>query len=242
MITTQPTKSAQPKLHAYIAQHSRYSRRKAEELIREGRVRVNGLPATIGQRVSPESDQVTIDDRALTTSQHTWTILINKPTGYVSTTSDELGRRTVIDFLRHHWREGAFPERLYPVGRLDQDSDGLMILTNDGVLTQQMTHPTFEVPKTYSVVVEGAPTERAVAHLEKGVKLKEGYTAPATVELIKLGTESTLLITIHEGRKHQVKRMCERVGYPVLKLTRVQFGTHRLEDLAGKPYKVLTKS
>jgi 23S rRNA pseudouridine2605 synthase len=234
-----------PKLHAFLAQAGVASRRKAETFIQEGRVKVNRQLATIGQRINPNTDRITVDGKAVIATQTTRTFLLNKPTGIISTTSDELGRATVISYAiqelqRQHLETGNLP-RLYPVGRLDLDSDGLLLITNDGELAQRFTHPSYEVQKTYRVVVSGQPTEKALSHLQRGVKLDEGYTAPARVEFIQSDSETTTLeISIHEGRFHQVKRMCERVGYPVLHLTRIALGPFSLADLRGQRIRELS--
>lgn len=227
-----------PKLHAFLAHAGVASRRKAEEMIQEGRVKINGHIATIGQRVNPSVDKVELDGKPISQTETIVLYLINKPVGVISTTSDELGRQTVIDFLQKEIGSKNKLPRLYPVGRLDQDSEGLMLLTNDGELAQKMSHPSFETEKTYHVTVEGHPTEKALNHLEHGVLLKEGMTSPATVEVLQSQNNTTkLAITIHEGRYHQVKRMLLRVGYEVIKLVRVQMGPYRLEDLEGKKWK-----
>lgn len=237
-----------PKIHAALAQAGFASRRKAEALIVNGKVTVNDQPAHIGQRVNPAQDIVKVEGKVIPLqAAKPYLILINKPTGIVSTTHDELDRPTVLDFLYQEVAKDN-PElahelqtvRLYPVGRLDLDSDGLMLITNDGSLAQKLTHPSFESLKTYEVVVAGRPTFKALNHLERGVRLKEGYTAPAEVNVIQTGNEeSTLEITIHEGRHQQVRRMCERVGYPVLRLTRTKMGPYSLDDLDGQSYKKL---
>jgi 23S rRNA pseudouridine2605 synthase len=227
-----------PKLQKYLAHLGVASRRKVEEMITEGKIQVNGQLATIGQRVDPAKDSVTVEGKKISpgaSNQARITFLIYKPAGIVSSTSDELGRKTVVDFLQQNLPAGTTLPRLYPVGRLDLDSEGLMILTNDGALTNEMTHPSFEKEKTYQVTIDGKPTEKALQHLEKGVRLKEGYTAPAQVEVLKQqGNQTTLEITIHEGRYHQVKRMMLRVGYEVTKLIRVRMGEYSLDDLAGQ--------
>jgi 23S rRNA pseudouridine2605 synthase len=237
-----------PKLHAALAQAGFASRRKAEMLIVEGKVTVNDQPAHIGQRVHLDTDTVKVLGKVIPLQTATrYLLLLNKPTGIVSTTSDELGRQTVLDYLDKEVSR-TNPElaktlkklRLYPVGRLDLESDGLMIITNDGALTQKYTHPSFESFKTYEVVVAGKPSFRALNHLERGVRLKEGFTAPAEVNVIHSGIEqSTIEITIHEGRHQQVRRMCERVGYPVLHLTRTKMGEYSLDDLDGQTYKLV---
>ncbi len=228
------------KLQTFLAHAGIASRRKAEELIAQGLVQVNGKIATIGLRIDPTSDKITYKGRVIKSAQPHITYLIHKPVGIVSTTQDELGRQTVIDFLKKQLGPKVKLPRLYPVGRLDLDSNGLMILTNDGNLAQRMTHPSFEEEKTYRIRVEGEPSDKAIAHLERGVLLKEGMTSPAKIEVISLeGEESILEITIHEGRYHQVKRMMLRVGYPVIQLTRVRMGKYSLDDLKGKKYQLI---
>lgn len=226
-----------PKLQTFLAHAGVASRRKSEALISEGKVTVNGKTAKIGERVDPVKDDVRVEDKPIKKIQDHMLFLVNKPMGMISTTEDELGRKTVIDFLRQQLPKDTKLPRLYPVGRLDQDSEGLMLLTNDGELAQKMTHPSFETEKTYHITVEGHPSEKALAHLQRGVLLREGMTAPAEVEVLDMLQDETVLsITIHEGRYHQVKRMMLRVGYPVIKLTRVRMGEYSLEDLQGAKF------
>ena len=187
---------------------------------------MNGEIAHIGQRVEPLSDRIQVEGKELTTSEQLRYFLVNKPVGYISTTADELNRKTVLDLLPR------IPERLYPVGRLDKDSEGLMLLTNDGTLAQFLTHPKSQVPKTYHVLVSGTPSGRALMHLRRGVKLKEGYTQPAEVEVLTTEQGNTWLeITITEGRNREVRRILERVGYETLELIRLQIGPFDLEML-----------
>jgi pseudouridine synthase len=223
------------KIHAYIAHQGIASRRKAEELVQLGKVRVNGEKAIIGQRIDPQTDKVTVEGNVISKkANQPIYLLINKPAGYVSTTSDELGRKNVLDLVPANLKQNT---RLYPVGRLDLDSEGLMLLTNDGDLAFHLTHPKFEVKKTYHVLVAGTPTELAINHLRKGVKLREGFTSPADVEELSTEGDNTWLsITIHEGRYHQVKRMLERVGYDTLRLIRVSMGQFNLDQLQGQKY------
>lgn len=217
------------KLHAYIAQLGYCSRRKAETLIEESRVKVNGQLAHLGQRVTPNQDTVEIDDQPLQSSPSEFVYyLINKPRGVVSTTSDELGRRTVLDLIPN------LPTRVFIVGRLDKESEGLMLLTNDGDLAYRLTHPKFEVPKTYQVLVQGRPSLLALDHLRRGVKLKDGYTKPATVQILDTTDTGTWLeITISEGRYQQIRRMCLRIGYEVDRLIRVKLATYELDQVVA---------
>lgn len=225
------------KLQAFLAHHGVASRRKAEEMIREGRVSINGVTAQIGQRVTGE-EKIAVDGKELATQEETKRyFLINKPPGVVSTTSDELGRPTVLSLIPE------IKERVYPVGRLDVDSEGLMLLTNDGELANKLTHPRYGYKKTYRVTVEGIPTEKAIDHLERGVRLKEGYTNTATVQNIQeKGNVTTFEITISQGWNQQVRRMCERVGYPVVRLIRIAFGPFILDSLRDKRFIEMTES
>ena len=225
------------KLHAFLAHQGVGSRRKVEAMIGEGRVSVDGTTATVGQRVTGD-EKITVDGRSVSSGPvQLRYFLINKPTGVVSTTSDELGRHTVLSLLPE------MKERVYPVGRLDVDSEGLMLLTNDGELANKMTHPRFGYEKRYRVTVEGIPSEKAIDHLERGVRLKEGYTNPATVEnLQEKGDLSTFEIAITQGWNQQVRRMCERVGYPVVRLVRIAFGPFILDSLREKRFIELTQA
>ena len=195
------------------------SRRAAEELIRAGRVRVNGqVVSQLGTRVS-EGDRLEVDGRPVRREVEPIYVLLNKPRGFVTTTSDPEGRRTVLDILPEL---GA---RVYPVGRLDYDTEGLLLLTNDGDLTNLLTHPRHRVLKTYLAEVEGSPSPVALETLARGVKLEDGYTSPARIRVQRRAEDrTTLSLTITEGRNRQVRRMLEVVGHPVLFLKRTRFG------------------
>lgn len=219
------------KLQAFLAHHGFGSRRSLETLIAAGQITVDGAAATVGQRVTGDETIIISGKKITVQDAHLRYFLINKPVGVVSTTSDELGRPTVLSLLPLH------DERIYPVGRLDIDSEGLMLITNDGELANLMTHPRYGVTKTYRVTVEGLPSEKAVDHLERGVRLKEGYTNPATVANIReKGNQTTFDITISQGWNQQVRRMCERVGYPVIRLVRIAFGPFILDTLRDKSW------
>lgn len=223
------------KLQAFIARTGYCSRRRAEEIIAEGRVTVNDVVATIGLRVNQDAI-VKIDNKVLTPNTDFKYFLINKPVGYVSTTDDELGRPTVLELLP------KMKERLYPVGRLDIDSEGLLLLTNDGELTYTLTHPKFEIPKTYEVGLDRRPTIDAVNHLRHSVRLKEGYTYPAEVRSLgRINNLYWMEITIHEGWNRQVRRMFERVGYEVIELVRTKMGQLELDMLEDKRFLELSR-
>ena len=210
------------RLARYLAHAGVASRRAAEGLIADGRVRVGGNVVTDPARDVGDADAVEVDGRAVAPEpREVW--LVNKPAGVISTAEDTHGRRTVLDLVR------SPDARLYPVGRLDADATGLLLLTNDGDLANRLTHPRHEVPKTYRVHVRGGPVPQpALRRLREGVDLEDGPTAPAKVRQPEPGV---LELTIHEGRNHQVKRMCEAVGHEVTALERVRFGSLELGDL-----------
>jgi 23S rRNA pseudouridine2605 synthase len=214
-----PLRLAKHLAHAGVA-----SRRSAEKLIAEGRVTVGGQPVTDPARDVTAADTITVDGKELGGAERRVVYALNKPPGVVSTASDTHGRPTVTGLI------DAPGLRLYPVGRLDADSSGLILLTNDGELANLLTHPRYEVPKTYRVTVGGGPVRRrALAQLREGVELEDGQTGPARVR--SLG-EGVIELTIAEGRNRQVRRMCEAVGHPVRELTRIAFGPLRLGTLA----------
>jgi 23S rRNA pseudouridine2605 synthase len=211
------------RLAKYLAHAGVASRRAAEEIVRAGRVTVGGEVVADPARDVGERDAVTVDGRRVAGAEERVVWAVNKPAGVVSTAKDTHGRRTIVDLV------DAGSARLYPVGRLDADSTGLILLTNDGELANALTHPRFEVPKTYRVRVAKPPVaDRAVRRLREGVQLEDGMTAPARV---RRDGRDVLEITIHEGRNRQVKRMCEAVGHRVLALERIAFGPLRLGDL-----------
>lgn len=224
------------RLQKLIAGTGLASRRKAETLIAAGRVTVNGRVVTeLGTKVDPARDHVKVDGKHLAAAQPFVYLVLNKPKNVMSTLDDPGGRPTVKDFLR------GVSVRVFPVGRLDFDSEGLMLLTNNGDLAQALLHPRYHVPKTYLIKVKGVLTEEEIGELERGVKLEDGMTGPATVKKVrKVEANSWVEITIHEGRKHQVKRMLEAVGHPVIKLVRVRMGPLSLGDLAPGEFRFLT--
>jgi len=210
------------RLVKYIATAGVASRRASEEIIRAGRVRVGGAVVTDPARDVGLCDAVEVDGRAVSPVHERVVYALNKPAGVVSTARDPQGRPTVVRMVPQ-------TERLYPVGRLDIDTTGLILLTNEGDLAHRLTHPSFEVDKTYRAVVGGPPVrEAALQALRDGVELEDGMTSPARVRRV---AADTIEITIHEGRKRQVKRMCDAVGHPVKRLERVAFGPLSLGDL-----------
>lgn len=214
------------------------SRRAAEQLILQGRVRVNGkVVAELGTKADPEKDHIKVDGKLINPRQPKTYIMLNKPAGYVTTLSDPEGRPTVQALLR------GVKTRVYPVGRLDFHTEGLLILTNDGDFAHLVMHPRHELPKTYLVKIKGTLDQDDIEQLEKGVYLEEGKTSPAQVRLIrKEVANSWVEITIREGRKRQVRRMFDRVDHSVIKLKRIKIGPLSLGDLQPGKYRHLTQS
>src|SRR5688500_7162559 len=223
------------RLVKYLAHAGIASRRAAEEIIRDGRVTIGSDVVTDPARDVGDHSHVAVDGRPVRGAEERVVYALNKPRGVVSTAKDTHGRRTVVDLVNA--KGGA---RLYPVGRLDADSTGLLLLTNDGDLANKLMHPSHEVPKTYRAKVrsKGPGPHRAIQALRDGVRLDDGKTAPARVRQLDAGV---LEITIHEGRKHQVKRMCEAVGHPVKELERVRFGPLQLGELKPGAARRLTE-
>ena len=220
------------RLAKYLAHAGAASRRAAEELVRAGRVTVDGEVVRDPARDVDEESGVALDGVALAGPEARVVYAVNKPEGVVSTASDPGGRPTVLGLVAGESR------RLYPVGRLDADTTGLLLLTNDGELAHRLTHPSFEVPKTYRALVAHPPVaEAALGALRRGVELEDGPTAPAEARRL---APDTLELTIHEGRKRQVRRMCAAVGHPVRSLVRVRFGPLELGDLAPGAHRRLT--
>lgn len=227
------------RLQKVIAQSNIASRRQAEKLIVEGRVKVNGVTVTeLGTKVN-RTDLITVDDMPVIIADKLY-LLLNKPTGYLSTTSDDKGRKTVIDLIQDDYKD----ERLYPVGRLDYDTAGILLLTNDGELTQKLTRPEFEVEKEYIVRVNGIVIRRKVLQLRKGVMIDKNYLAiPKEVNIVELDkkNQSTLLrIVLTEGKNRQVRKMFEAIGHPVKTLTRVRYDFLTLDGVARGKYRELS--
>ena len=216
------------------------SRRAAERLMAEGRVTVNGtVVRELGTKADPGADDIRVDGRAIKTATRRLYFLLNKPRGYVTTRSDPEGRRTVLDLLP------GVHDYVFPVGRLDYDSEGLLLLTNDGDLAAKLTHPSHEVPREYQARIRGVPDAHAIRRLVQGIVLDGRRTAPAVVRLLGTGlgedrTQALLSITLHEGRTRQVRRMCEAIGHPVVRLRRVRIGPISDPALPLGAYRPLT--
>jgi len=227
---------AEQRLQKWLAYCGYGSRRACEQLIEQERVQVNGVVATLGTKVDPERDIITVDGKRVQPPPRRVYLMLNKPRGYVTTRKDPHAPRTVMELLRDA------PAPVFPVGRLDADSEGLLLFTNDGEFANRLLHPRYKLPKTYRVWVRGKPSERALRRLREGVLLEDGITAPAQVKLLKADAEQSLLeITIHEGRKRQIRRMCQAVGHPVVRLMRIAIGDLRLpRDLKPGQWRELT--
>ncbi len=225
------------RLQKFMAQCGVASRRKSEEIILEGRVKVNDvIVKELGTIVDPNRDIVEVDDRKIEMESRKVYIMLNKPEGYVTTLKDRHSEKIVLDLI-----EGV-EERVFPVGRLDADTSGLLLMTNDGNLTYKLTHPSHEVAKKYIAVVEGVPNNKKLARFRKGLRIDGRMTAEAYVRIIKKHRDSSVLeISIHEGRNRQVRKMCEYIRHPVIKLKRVSIGELKLGNLEVGKWRYLTE-
>jgi len=212
------------------------SRREAERMVIEGRVMVNGkIVDTLGFKADPSKDHIKIDGKRLKGFEPRVTLLLNKPRGYLSTVKDPEGRPTVMDLLkRRKWR-------VYPVGRLDFDAEGLLLLTNDGDIAHLLSHPRFSIPRTYWVKVKGVPDEQRLTQLKRGVKLEDGKASVVSSAILRQGEKNSWVqVVVTEGRNRLVKRIFSAIGHPVLKLKRVGFGPIRLGNLPIGQFRYLT--
>jgi 23S rRNA pseudouridine2605 synthase len=225
----------QERLQKILSSAGITSRRAAEVMITAGRVAVNGQIVTeLGSKADPETDKITVDGKPVAISKKRIYLLLNKPAGYVTTLSDPGGRPVVTELLKE------IPERLYPVGRLDFNTEGLLLLTNDGEWANRLAHPSHEVEKEYLIKIRGTLGSDKIALLSKGVKLDDGMTAPAKVEVIRVLEKNVwFTMTIHEGRYRQVRRMCEAVDLPLVKLKRIRYGNILLGELKAGEYRLL---
>lgn len=226
------------RIQKVLAEQGVCSRRAAEQLIREGRVKLNGRPVTIGDKMDPRADLLTVDGQRVFVPKKAekYYYMMYKPRGYITTTSDERGRRTVMDLIANA------PARVYPVGRLDKDSEGLLLLTNDGEFANLLTHPSHGVSKLYRVTVRPHATEEQIVTLTNGVVLDDGTkTLPAAIRVVADEPERTVLeMTIREGKNRQIRRMCEAVGLEVIRLRRSALGAVKLGMLQPGQYRELT--
>lgn len=226
---------SEERLQKVLAAAGLGSRRRCEDIISAGRVSVNGRTASLGDRVDPERDEISVDGVPIDPMVEKKYILLNKPPGYVTTVRDTRGRPTVMDLVKG---EGM----VFPVGRLDLETRGLLLLTNDGYLAHRVMHPSYAIDKTYMVTVEGRLGRRGLAQLREGVPLEEGVTAPARVRVLEnQGGRCVLEMTIHEGRKRQVRRMCAAVGLRVTDLVRIRLGHLDLKGVEEGNYRALSR-
>ena len=215
------------RLQKFMAKCGVASRRKSEEIILEGRVNVNGnIVKELGFKINENKDLVMVDGKLLELEERKVYILLNKPVGYITTVADEFGRKKVIDLLKD------IEERVYPVGRLDYDTSGLLLLTNDGDLAYKITHPKYEKTKKYIAKVSGVPTENKLQEFRNGLQIEDYLTSKAEISILDVaGSNATLEIIIHEGRNRQVRKMCSKIGHPVIELKRVEIGTIKLGNI-----------
>ncbi|MGL5348788.1 MAG: pseudouridine synthase [Peptostreptococcaceae bacterium] len=227
------------RINKYIASCGIASRRKAEEIILDKRVTVNGkIVEELSFNVDENNDIVEIDGERIGLNEEPVYIVLNKPEGYITTVKDQFDRPSVLDLV------SDIKERVYPIGRLDYETSGLLILTNDGDLTYKLTHPKHEVDKTYMAIVKGIPTEDELNNFKEGLYIEDYKTAPAKIKVVKQEEEknySICQIKIHEGRNRQVRKMCRAINHPVLRLRRVAMGDITLKDTEVGKYRHLTK-
>ena len=225
------------RLQKYMASCGVASRRACEEIILAGRVRVNGKPAGLGMSVDPGTDRVEVDGKRIRREAKRVWVMLYKPRGVVSTSSDPQNRKTVQDCIK------GVPERLFHVGRLDINSEGLILLTNDGESAKRMMHPKYRVEKTYYAVCDGKLTAQEIASLTNGVELEDGMTAPAKIRGVRENRDgnTSFLIVIHEGRNRQVRRMLEAVGHKTLRLKREKYGQLELGEMKPGEWRYLTE-
>ena len=224
------------RLQKYLSDCGVASRRKSEELIEQGKVRVNGKIASIGEKIDPKHDTITVSGKKIVRQKtHTY-IMLHKPRGFITTMSDEMDRKCVAQLIQD------VPARVYPVGRLDRDSEGLLLFTNDGAFANAMTHPSKHVPKTYRVTVRPSITQEQLTALTQGVIIDDGVTAPAEVRVItKEENRVVLEIILYEGRNRQIRKMCEALGLEVARLRRTAIGTVKLGMLKQGDWRELTE-
>ncbi|GMQ61795.1 pseudouridine synthase [Vallitalea maricola] len=224
------------RLQKYLADAGIASRRKCESYIVEGKVSVNGrVVKELGSKIEPDKDIVKYNSRVVKNNSHLIYIMLNKPTGYITSVSDEKGRKTVMDLI-------DINTRVYPIGRLDYNTSGLLLLTNDGDLTYKLTHPKHEVEKKYIVTVKGVPSEEKLNELRKGTDLGVYKTSHSKISVLQSSKDKTKLkVVIHEGKNRQVRKMFEHIGCPVIKLQRAAIGKLKIDGLSQGKYRHLSK-
>lgn len=226
------------RINKYIASCGIASRRKAEELILENRVKVNGnLINELSFQINEKKDKVEVDGKLIGLEEKLVYIMLNKPEGYVTTVKDQFDRKSVVDLVKD------IDARVYPIGRLDYETSGLLLLTNDGDLTYKLTHPKHEVDKTYIATVKGIPTQNEITNFEKGLYIEDYKTSPAKIKIVKKNIEKNYAvceIKIHEGRNRQVRKMCKAINHPVMNLRRKAMGKIVLKDVEIGKYRHLT--
>lgn len=224
------------RLQKYLSQCAVASRRKSEELIASGKVKVNGKVAGLGDKVNPKRDTVTVSGKKIVSSKKHYYIMLHKPRGFITTMEDELGRKCVAELVKD---VGA---RVYPVGRLDRDSEGLLIMTNDGEFANYLTHPSKHVPKTYRVTVRPDVTEDQLVAFNEGIEIDGRKTAPADAHIIEKSDNRVVLeVILHEGRNRQIRRMCEALDLEVARLKRTHIGSLKLGMLPQGKWRNLTE-
>ena len=223
------------RLQKYLSECGAASRRKSETWIAEGKVRINGRVAQIGDKIDPAKDLVTVNGKKIRKTTRNVYLMLHKPRGFVTTLSDELGRKCVTDLLRD------VPERVYPIGRLDRESEGLLLLTNDGAFANLMMHPSHHIPKHYRVTIRPSITDEQIGEMEQGMVIDGRRTAPAKVRILEKQENRVVLeIVLYEGRNRQIRKMCEQLHLEVARLKRTAMGPVRLGMLPQGQYRELT--
>lgn len=225
------------RLQKYMALCGVASRRKSEKIILEKRVMVNGeIINKLGVKINPEKDKVIVDGKTIYTEEDKKYILLNKPVGYITTVKDEFNRAKVMDLIK------GIEERIYPVGRLDYDTSGLLLLTNDGEITHKLTHPSNEIKKRYISKVKGVPTSSELKKFRNGLKIDNYITSKAEISLLKeCGNTSIIVMEIHEGKNRQIRKMCAAINHPIIQLKRIAIGDLKLGNLDTGSWRYLSR-
>jgi 23S rRNA pseudouridine2605 synthase len=223
------------RLQKYLAECGIASRRKCEQLILDGKIKVNGtVIKNLGIKIDPDKDIVEYDGRVVAKVQHNIYIMLNKPTGFITTVKDQFGRPSVLDIIK-------IKDRIYPVGRLDCDTSGLLLLTNDGDIANKLMHPKHEIDKVYIAKIRGIPDDKDLDRFRNGLLLDNRLTAKAKIEILKkINNDALVKIVIHEGRNRQIRRMCELIGHPVMTLKRIKIGDLELGNLKVRQWRYLS--